>query len=495
MRGTSFVLTLATAAPLLVASVEALEFVKRDNPAVIGFDIERMQAAKPVHRDTIAKRASTKTVSQDLDNQKNLYFCNLTLGTPPQTIRAHIDTGSSDLWVNTDSSRLCSSSRSPCQKGGTYDRQQSSTYNFVSSDFNISYVDGSGASGDYVTDVINVGGITLKSFQFAIGSTSSSPLGVLGIGYEAGEAQVTRSGDESYPNLPSALLKAGFIRSNAYSLWLNDLDSNRGQILFGGIDTGKYSGKLQTVPVLHTRNGQYNSLVVALTGVGIRTGNDGSVTNFSTNPVAVAMDSGSSLSYLPDALAAQVYKKIGAVFDPTNNLAFVPCSMSKDNRKLVFTFSAPQIAVGMDELVIDLGPDSNGNEATFRDGSKACVFGIAPAGNSISILGDTVLRSAYLVYDLANNEISIAETKFNSTDTNILEIGTGEHSVPDATGVPNAVTSAAITQSTGLPGIETGSPGARPTGSTAGAPNLRPDVTFGVAVAGLAGAGMVFAAM
>lgn len=314
----------------------------------------------------------------------------------------------------------------------------------------------------------------------------------MGIGYEAGEAQVTRSGDQSYPNLPAALVKAGHIRSNAYSLWLNDLSASRGQILFGGIDTGKFQGKLQTVPVLHTSRGDYTSLVVALTGVGIRTGSDGSIDTFPSQPVAVAMDSGSSLSYLPDALAAKVYNSVDAVFDPANNLAFVPCSMANDKRKLVFTFSSPQIAVGMDELVIDLGPDANGNEATFRDGSKACVFGIAPAGSSISILGDTVLRSAYLVYDLDNNEISIAPTRFNSTETNILEIGTGENSVPDATGVPNAVTSA---QATGLPGVETGVPGSRPPSSKAAGQAKRPDFVLGVAAVGLAGAGMLFAAM
>ncbi|KAK2871774.1 hypothetical protein FQN49_002841 [Arthroderma sp. PD_2] len=495
MRGDSFIWSLVTTVPLLSTAVESLKVAKRDTPSVIGFDIERFQAAKPVHRDIIAKRASTKTVSQDLDNQKNLYFCNLTLGTPPQTIRAHIDTGSSDLWVNTEESRFCSSRRSPCRQGGTYDSSGSSSYNLVSNDFNISYVDGSGASGDYVTDVINVGGIRLEDFQFAIGHTSSSPLGVLGIGYEAGEAQVNRFGDEPYANLPAALVKAGHIRSNAYSLWLNDLNASRGQILFGGVDTGKFDGKLQTVPVLHTRNGEYNSLVVALTGVGIRTGSEGSTDSFPTQPVAVAMDSGSSLSYLPDSLAARVYNAVDAIFDPSNNLAFVPCSMANDDRKLVFTFSSPQIVVGMDELVIDLGPDANGNEATFSDGSKACVFGVAPAGESISILGDTVLRSAYLVYDLDNNEISIAETRFNSTETNILEIGTGEDSVPDATGVPNAVTSAQITQATGLPGVETGVPGARPTSSEGAAPTMGPDMTFGVAAAGLAGAGMLFAAM
>lgn len=45
----------------------------------------------------------------------------------------------------------------------------------MSSDFNISYADGSGAAGDYVTDTLTIGGTTIKDFQFGIGFSSGSP--------------------------------------------------------------------------------------------------------------------------------------------------------------------------------------------------------------------------------------------------------------------------------------------------------------------------------
>lgn len=47
-----------------------------------------------------------------------------------------------------------------------------------------------------------------------------------------------------------------------------------------------------------------------------------------------------------------------------------------------------------------------------------------------------------MVYDLANNEISLAQTDFNATDSNVSEIGTGTASVPDATPVSSAVQAA-----------------------------------------------------
>jgi hypothetical protein len=86
----------------------------------------------------------------------------------------HIDTGSSDLWVNSAQSDLCTQPGNPCGESGTYDVQASSTSNFVSSDFNITYMDGSSAVGDYVTDALGIGGHQLQDYQFGIGESSSS---------------------------------------------------------------------------------------------------------------------------------------------------------------------------------------------------------------------------------------------------------------------------------------------------------------------------------
>ena len=66
------------------------------------------------------------------------------------------------------------------------------------------------------------------------------------------------------------------------------------------------------------------------------------------------------------------------------------------------------------------------------------------------MLGDTFLRSAYVVYDLNQNTISLAQTNFNATGDNIMEIS--NTSIPDATSVPNAVSTANV----GAGGARTG---------------------------------------
>lgn len=86
-----------------------------------------------------------------------------------------IDTGSSDLWCNAADSKLCSQRGNYCSMSGTYDANSSTTYSWVSSDFNITYADDSGATGDYVTDTLTIGDSTLKDFQFGVGYSSTSP--------------------------------------------------------------------------------------------------------------------------------------------------------------------------------------------------------------------------------------------------------------------------------------------------------------------------------
>jgi hypothetical protein len=54
--------------------------------------------------------------------------------------------------------------------------------------------------------------------------------------------------------------------------------------------------------------------------------------------------------------------------------------------------------------------------------------------------GDTFLRSAYVVFDLENEEISLGKAKFNVTESNIEEIPKGKGGIPGATAASSAVT-------------------------------------------------------
>ena len=428
----------AAAAPL----ASAIHLAPRSSapPRTISMPIERRHVPDILsHEKTrMRKRQTQGTVEQTLENDQSLYYANITLGTPAQSLSLHIDTGSSDLWVNTASSSFCEQSSGNCE-GGTYDSSQSSTYKLVNDQFNISYVDGTGAVGDYVADTLVFGSITLLNFQFGIGETSSSQQGVLGIGYTSNEVQVQRAEMSPYPNLPEALVNAGHIASNAFSLWLNDLDASTGEIMFGGVNTEKYSGDLATVPILST-SGQYFELAIALTGLS-NSGSD--LSSSSSLPASVLLDSGATLTYLPDDVTQEIYNAVQAVYQSDVGAAYAPCSLSSSSATVDFTFSGQTIKVPYNELFLDAGTNNLGQPITFQNGEEACLFGIAPAQGGMAVLGDTFLRSAYVVYDLANNEISLAQTVFNSTSDNIQAITTGEKAVPNATPVSDPVTDVA----------------------------------------------------
>ena len=238
------------------------------------------------------------------------------------------------------------------------------------------------------------------------------------------------------------MVESGLINSNAYSLWLNDLQENTGSILFGGVNKAKYHGNLETLPI-QAMNGGYSEFILALTGVAFASEYDGHGYSSASLPAAVLLDSGSSLTYLPDSLVKDIYDDFGVVYEPSSGVGYVPCNLAMNNTNITYTFSSPTITVGVNELILDSGP------LYFRDGTRACYFGIVPAGDSRAVLGDTFLRSAYVVYDLSNNEISLANTNFNPASDDILEIGSGEGSVPGATRVANPVTTVTIENGSG----------------------------------------------
>jgi elongation factor G len=93
----------------------------------------------------------------------------------------------------------------------------------------------------------------------------------------------------------------------------------------------------------------------------------------------------------------------------------------------------------MNELVLDL---TLGDAPSFPSNSQykgqdACLFGIQPFTQAPYILGDTFLRSAYVVFDLVNNQIGLAQTDFNDTGSNIVVFENNGSTIPKSTIAPN----------------------------------------------------------
>lgn len=442
----------------LGASANTVHMDTKRNTQVRAAQLERR--ANILRKRGLEGRASSNTITEALTNAEafGLYEANVTVGTPGQKMSLQIDTGSSDVWLPANGLSICSESVAEgggCP-GGTFGSGSSSSFSVVEQDgFNISYVDGTGVAGDYFTDVFAIGGATIKGLEMGLASSGTIGQGIMGIAYNNSEANIQTGNGTTYPNLPNQMVDEGFINTIAYSLWLNDLDSNTGSVLFGGIDTAKYTGNLMSVNVYPSTRGssQITSFTVAFTSLSATSSSGTDQLTSPTFAEAAILDSGTTITLLPDNLAQMVFEELGATFEQSLGAVVVPCNLANANGSINFGFGGvggPVISVGVKELVTPLVLTS-GRVPTYKNGETACQLGIQPAGDLPVLFGDTFLRSAYAVYDLVNNRIALANTDFNATGSNVVAFPSYGAAIPSATSAPNE---AAVTGSaTGNPRV------------------------------------------
>ena len=410
-----------------------------------------------------------------------IYVANVTLGTPPQSVVMQIDTGSSDFWINTPNSPQCTSPLG-CPYGA-YSANSSSTYQYVNGQFYDTYLAETMVSGDFATDVLNFGGSTLKGLTFGIAYNSSDLVNLWGVAlpYQG-------SNSFNYTHSVAQMVAAGLIQSPTFSLWLNSPNATAGSILFGGVDTSKYTGQLQTYPVLQNpRTGMYDNVRVNLTGITF--GGTPLTTNTSELGATALLDTGNPLTIVPMDLFTNLVAALGLQSSVSNDIAVCPCSLMQNSTTLGFQFPGLTINVPLSGLVTQptvLGLSAYNSQAAKLLPPGACVLMVVPQAlvksNDIT-LGDSFLENAYVVHDLANSLVSMAQTNFNPGSPNILEIPAGTAGV------------AAVVQSSGSPsstGTSTGTSTATATSSSSttsataksGASTVRSEFKVGLVISG-----------
>lgn len=198
------------------------------------------------------------------------------------------------------------------------------------------------------------------------------------MGFKETEATTTGA---TYNNLPFALKDQGVISSVLYSLYLDVVNASTGTFLLGAVDDSRYEGQLAKVPF--TSDQSFNV--------------DFSVNGHSSNGV---FDSGTSLTYLEDNVTSVLAQQFGARFDQSQGIYILKGEFKGVDVK--FDFSGKTITVPASELILE------------ENGVK--IFGIVSYSQTQNqvILGDTFLRSAYVVYDLDNKQAGIAQAKYGS---------------------------------------------------------------------------------
>ncbi|MCJ1377800.1 hypothetical protein MMC17_000896 [Xylographa soralifera] len=345
---------------------------------VLGLNLERKRASP----GTALARRSNINAPQYNTNNGYIYTTNVTIGDPPQSIAMQIDTGSADFWVNTPSSSLCNGTfTNPAAVGavgcafGTYSANQSSSSHYLSSNFIVGY---------------------------------------------------------AYNNTVLQMVSQGLIQSPTYSLWLNDVYASQGSLMFGGIDTSRYQGQLQLLPLVPSdARGVVDQLYVNLTSMSLSMGgsNLSLTSNTAAFPSRALLDTGTPIITVPSDIYNTVVQALQLITAPGLPVALCDCGLANSSATINFGFAVVSISVPMRSLVstptvIDLALFAKAPPGSLPPG--ACIFAmasLASAGGFANILlGDSLLREAYVVYDLGNKQVAMAPTNFNLSASNVIEI-------------------------------------------------------------------------
>lgn len=136
----------------------------------------------------------------------------------------------------------------------------------------------------------------------------------------------------------------GLIASRAFSLDLRSVDSPNGSLIFGGIDTGKFTGSLAKLPIVDPADTPLgaNRYWINMTSVGLILPNGTSGLLASGN-LPVFLDSGGTLSRFPN----ETFFAIGdafseATFNETNGFYDIDCAVADETGSVAFGFGAGQ---------------------------------------------------------------------------------------------------------------------------------------------------------
>jgi hypothetical protein len=402
---------------------EAFQEATPDVPTTNVMELEAVEGEAPSHRyfnmllgeqDVAQGGGNTEQIQNIRDS---IYLTTMKIG--GETFKLVIDTGSSDTWVAKTGFQCVSvrtkqnTPNASCRIARTYNATQ--TYSVVANQhFNISYADGEYLNGEMAKDSVQFGGITVKNQQFGLvtlaawnGDSISS--GLTGFGYPS----VTRAfagtgakGDRKGANVPydpvfTSMWKQKLV-APYFSVALNRANEPAGQIALGGLPSGniKYQNNWAKVPMQHLFVGakqskDYQLYVVESAGWDITSPKGVIATSVANTKAKVVLDTGTTLSYLPPAIASAINK----AYDP-------PATQVGGQWTVKCNAKTPKVAMklGGKNLWFD------GKDMILKASPTICLSGIQGTKSALapSILGGVFLKNVVAVFDIGAAEIRLA---------------------------------------------------------------------------------------
>ncbi|OBZ82783.1 Mucorpepsin [Choanephora cucurbitarum] len=425
-------------------------------------------------RGDLQKRDGSNKVPLYNANGKE-YLIEVGVGTPPQYFNLTMDTGSADFWIP---SSACPKSMCPHAR---FNSIFSSTFIPLNNQkLSIEYGVGS-AEGNYGLDTLTFkySNVSLSNTTIGVVSNTSDILvetdempsnGILGIGYP----DLSMKSDGRPHHIVTELFDANVIAEPVFSLFLNTQSAfgKTGELILGGTDPTRYTGQIEYAPIVNfhlggkhvspnlgankTNAGNDTYLYWAVPGQGASTS-----TGYhydAPDLSAYVLDTGTTLTYAPKKVVQSIVMSLtnnskSTEWDAIQEIYTVSCSLAEKSDLFVeFLISSSDTAksttpmkmtVPASELVIPLDDSPTPENAT------SCMFGIAPMPTGLKltsgdtwVLGESVLRSLYTVFDLKQNRFGMAKLSSSSAEMTTSHSTTAAAISPSATSTLLAQTDA-----------------------------------------------------
>ncbi|KAI0819361.1 family A1 protease [Trametes gibbosa] len=390
------------------ASPVRLPFARRLNTTgmakLLEIDRKRAKAFRAGSRAAPNLFQQGAAVNVPATNQAVDYVTTVTIGNPGKAYILLIDTGSSNTWVGAR----------PLDNPFIPSLSTSLPQNLVSVEYGSGFV-----AGVEVTDRL-----TLPSGQVIENQSIGTALlsggftdvdGIIGIGPVNLTCGTLLVGSECIPTVTDNAFSQGIISRNlvGFSFHPTDtLNNTNGELTFGGLDTSKFTGPLNFVPItLTSPASQFVGIDQSITL--------GSPTGETVLPTTAGItDTGTTLLLIASDAFATYQSITGGVLDATTGLLMITPDQFANLKSLFFnvggnTFEfTPNAQIWPRALNTAIGGTEGNIYLVINDIGT-------PTGSGLDFIdGMTFLERFYYVFDAQNSRVGFANTPFTHATTN-----------------------------------------------------------------------------
>lgn len=262
----------------------------------------------------------------------------------------------------------------------------------------ISYADGTSAQGNWILDSVSVNGAKLDHYKLQLATTAETRFiedGIFGLAF---------SMYENAPTFWETYIKTNPEAPPLFSYFIQESDA-AGVLALGGINKRRLKSPVVWTNVLPTypNLNKYVFWKIKIDRVSVGS-HPMALDGMSFKPI---VDTGSSYSYFPASIATQIHETLGLYQKMKTKKGYSVLGMPCPNKvvpstllslSLVLANGATLSMAAQDYLFVALN-DQN---------QWTCFSGILHSPGNRIVLGNTLIRAFYTIFDVANKRVGFA---------------------------------------------------------------------------------------